>query len=374
MVDGTFTVTGGKAGDGAPTTAGGPAKGGHGGYAGISVPNGTVLTICGAGTLSARGGDAGRGGDGKVNVNSDNGGAGGGGAGAGIGGNGGSGGNGMVRTAGGANSGLDGNPLTSGQPGLAGISAGSINIYENVKVNAYGGAGAAGGAYANSISGGAGGYPGAGVGGGGAGAGGSSHEPTGGGFNSGHNMGAVNVYINGTESGGYSHSGGSYYAVSHVNSTDYTSLSKIGGLPGITKSTYYHGATGGAGGSAGSGGQVKKANTATLDARNGSYLTANQRKWGQSPAPIYLQSGFKLDMIRGKGVTSVSARTGEALTQELKNKSVTQSVQPFSYDGKDIYGVGSGAGATETSNGSTTEHEGGDCCFLSRPIAKYMLY
>ena len=87
------------------------------------------------------------------------------------------------------------------------------------------------------------------------------------------------------------------------------------------------------------------------------------RNYGIDSTPIYMQSGFKLDMIRGKGVTSVGARTGEALTQELKNKNVPQSVQPFSYGGKDIYGVGSGAGYTETSNGSYAEY---GLCFLVR--------
>ena len=63
VVDGTFTVTGGKAGDG---TYGQRAKPGAGGYAGIYVPVGTELTIRGGGSVYAYGGNAGAGGPGAT--------------------------------------------------------------------------------------------------------------------------------------------------------------------------------------------------------------------------------------------------------------------------------------------------------------------
>ncbi len=352
VVDGTFTVTGGKAGDGPDAQA--SYLGGAAGRAGISVPNGTTLVLRGSGTLNAYGGDAGRGGNGGArNGYADNGAPGGGGAGAGIGGNGGSGGNGGYRLKG-ENYASD--AKTNGTQGGTGVSAGNIYLYEAIRVNAFGGAGGAGGWDDVSCPGGGGGYPGAGIGGGGAGGAGGSHGPGGGGFSGGGGDGGTDKYSAVNGNGGIAsshHGGGGYFSYFRKGSESFSVPNNIGGIAAVYGPTSSWKNTWACnGGSAGSGGEVKKANTATLDARNGSYLTANQRKWGQSPTPIYLQSGFKLDMIRGKGVSSVSARTGADLTQELKNKNVTQSMQPFSYDGKDIYGVGSGAGATETSNGS----------------------
>lgn len=96
---------------------------------------------------------------------------GGGGAGAGIGGNGGQGGkaNSTFTFIDNNTKGLDTN---SGEDGKAGEKCGTICIFEDLEIYAYGGAGGAGGIDTSRNSGsGAGGYPAAGIGGGGAGGG-----------------------------------------------------------------------------------------------------------------------------------------------------------------------------------------------------------
>ncbi len=360
VVDGTFTVTGGKAGDGGDvtrTTASGstvisPGKAGTKGYAGIALPVGATLNIQGSGVLTAQGGDAGKGGDSISGIGGSNvGGGGGGGAGAGIGGNGG-------------NGGAGGTDYIDGSNGAAGQGMGTMNIWGTVTVNAYGGGGGSGSVNQTHDTGGAGGYPGAGIGGGGAGAGGGEWDDPGAGFTGGRGQGNEdNSYLtkNGEGSGNSSWGvAGGYFRADYTSQYP-ASYSILQGLGGIGSTYINYNPAGrrtkaGDGGRGGAGGTVKVSEKATLHAYNGSYETTIPRNYGKTPTPIYMQSGFKLDMIREKGVTSVSARTGAALTQELKNKSVPQSVQPFSYDGKDIYGVGSGAGATETSNGSYAEY------------------
>ena len=136
------------------------AEGGKGGYAGIHLPEGATLNLYGKGKLIAYGGNAGTGGG---STSGNRGGGGGGGAGAGIGGNGGDGGQaGTTFTPR-----LDTN---SGSDGKAGENCGTLCIYDELEIYAYGGAGGAGGYDSTNNSGsGAGGYPAAGIGGGGAG-------------------------------------------------------------------------------------------------------------------------------------------------------------------------------------------------------------
>ena len=100
-----------------------------GGYAGIHVPEGSTLNLYGTGTLTAIGGDAGDGNSYLGNASSSQGGSGGGGAGAGIGGNGGIG---------------SGYAIGKGSDGGNGENCGNINIYNNLVVYAYGGAGGSG--------------------------------------------------------------------------------------------------------------------------------------------------------------------------------------------------------------------------------------
>ena len=358
VVDGTFTVTGGKAGDGSNSVSAN-SPGGKGGYAGIYVPHGTTLTVRGSGSLVARGGHAGDGGNGGNLINI--GGSGAGGAGAGIGGNGGN---------GGASGDGTHTPTDNGAPGGAGISAGTVYLYETIKVNAYGGAGGSGGTYSNSTPGGAGGYPAAGIGGGGAGGGGGTNGPAGGGFSGGRGEAdsTTTKVIDGA--GGPTSScggGGGYFSSYNGTITTGAGLAieiqpALGGGATKYKAGEWGGSRGGNGGAAGSGNKVRKASTASLTAVNGSYKTAN-KQWGVTPTPIYAQSGYDLNLLRTAGVRVVEAfnkdgiRTKDALETKLgaQGKSIIPAGLP---------GVGSGAGYTETSNAAITEHEGGDCYLL----------
>ena len=111
------------------------AEGGKGGYAGIHLPEGATLNLYGKGKLIAYGGNAGTGGG---STSGNRGGGGGGGAGAGIGGNGGDGGQaGTTFTPR-----LDTN---SGSDGKAGENCGTLCIYDELEIYAYGGTAGAGG-------------------------------------------------------------------------------------------------------------------------------------------------------------------------------------------------------------------------------------
>ena len=341
IVDGTLSVYGGAAGDGADSTGVNP-PGGTGGFAGIFVPNGTTLTVRGGGTLSAYGGHAGDGGNGVAANNI--GAAGGGGAGAGIGGNGGPGGAGGDGTS---------SSTDNGAPGGAGTSAGEVYLYETVRVTAYGGAGGSGGwEYKSSSSspGGGGGYPAAGIGGGGAGAGGASHGSGGGGFSGGRgdfdNIGTKVVDGVGAPTaehgpgGGYFSSYDGTYSAGGILQVE--TQPSLGGGAMKYKSSSFGGDRAGNGGAAGSGGTVKKASTATLTVSNGSYKTSS-KEWGVTPTPIYAQSGYSLTKLREANVRVVNARSKSALESELGSKGKTLVATGLS-------GVGSGAGFTETSH------------------------
>ena len=338
VVDGTFTVTGGKAGDGKNPTGSQAARG----YAGINVPSGTTLTVMGHGNLTAQGGPAGDGGIQQLGVEGqvDIGGGGGGGAGAGIGGNG----------------GIGGTPNIGN--GQSGMDAGVINLLDNVKVTANGGAGGAGGGtgtiagVTSTSGGGGGGYPAAGIGGGGAGGGGGGTAAGGGGFSGGsgetdgvkreNGLGGAVGRARNWHSGG-----GGYFAQGDTGHTTYSYYK--GGFIGGSGSTDGNSATsiswrGGNGGAGGSGGTVKKSNAGSLVVNNGTYYTGNKKIWGSNPTPIYAQSGYSLDTIRNAGITNIAARTKGSLETELK--SLSKAIPTAK-----LAGVGSGAGYTETSNG-----------------------
>ncbi|MCI8336213.1 MAG: hypothetical protein HFI72_03505 [Peptococcaceae bacterium] len=360
VVDGTLTVTGGKAGNGSDAQA--SYSGGAPGYAGISVPNTATLVLGGAGTVVAQGGDAGRGGNGGSRSGyADNGASGGGGAGAGIGGNGAAGGDGGSRPTG---VGYSTNAATNGTPGGNGGSAGNIYIYESVKLSAYGGAGGAGGWDYQSSPGGGGGYPAAGIGGGGAGGGGGSHGPGGGGFSGGGGDGGTERNNAANGSGAIAathHGGGGYFNYYRKDGETFSTPNNIGGIAAIYAATSnYKNTWGSSGGTAGSGGKIYKADTATLTVANGSYMTANQQKWGQSPTPIYAQSGFNLNNIRSANVAAVTARTKAALETELSSK-VSKTIAVTN-----VAGIGSGAGAYEVSNGSFTIQKVPEYCHAVR--------
>ena len=345
MVDGTFTVTGGKAGDGSNSVSAN-SPGGKGGYAGIYVPVGTTLTVRGTGSLTARGGHAGDGGSGAkvAGVTVEFGGGGGGGAGAGIGGNGGTGGAGGDGTV---------KDTDNGKPGGAGSNAGEVYIYDKVAVTAYGGAGGSGGYYIISAPAGGGGYPAAGIGGGGAGGGGANHGAGGGGFSGGRGDPDSNVtmVVDGLAAPISTTSGGGGYFSSAKSADSRVEISPaLGGGAAKYVASSFGGDRGGNGGAAGSGNKVRKASTASLAVANGSYKTAT-KQWGVTPTPIYAQSGYDLNLLRTANVWVVDAfnkegvRTKDALETKLgeQGKSIIPAGLP---------GVGSGAGYTETSNGS----------------------
>ncbi|MCI8336986.1 MAG: hypothetical protein HFI72_07530, partial [Peptococcaceae bacterium] len=349
VVDGTLTVTGGKAEDGQYDAVQYTAVGGAGGYPGIGVPVGTSLIISGSGTVTAAGGDAGRGGN--ANNGSHNA-SGGGGAGAGIGGIGGKGGD-------------AGAPYRDKVSGTGG-SMGSVMIYETVVVNAYGGGGA--GNTADGI-GAAGGYPAAGVGGGGAGGGGAGNSAGAGGFcgagggSSGVDGGPATPFIKPN----YHTGGGGYFAGSTIsNYADklykYYHGGAIGGGGAWDTNTddtnTWEKASwkGGHGGTAGAGGTVVKGELATLQAANGSYQTNIPRNYGKTPTPIYAQSGYDLELLRTAGVTKVDAgltakgvRSKGDLENELGATGKSSTIQATA-----LAGVGSGAGYLESRNGSFT--------------------
>ncbi|MCI8335700.1 MAG: hypothetical protein HFI72_00830, partial [Peptococcaceae bacterium] len=344
IVDGTLEVIGGAATHGTGITEGGPNNSakfkGRGGFAGISVPNGAELNVYGSGQLIAKGGDAGHGGD-QTTDTLDHGGTGGGGAGAGIGGNGG-----------------DGGQIGYTEPehGSAGGAAGTIKLYGNVLVEAYGGGGGSGRITATTSGGGGGGYPGAGIGGGGAGGGGGTTASGAGGFSGG---GGEQTGMGGTNGGpggnGNFGGGGGYFQQSNATTggTSYNGgVGSIGGggSTGRTTSGTLH-SIGGNGGAAGGGGTVTLSDMVKnyLKVANGSYQTNIPRNYGKTPTPIYAQSGYDLALVRTAGVTNVNARTKSALESELGTKGKSSSIKATA-----LAGVGSGAGYTESSNGSFT--------------------
>ena len=362
IVDGTLSVYGGAAGDGENANPSKISAGGTAGKAAISVPTGTSLTLRGNGTVYAYGGDAGNGGSaGEIGVHNQAG-AGGGGAGAGVGGDGGAGGHGVLNSSG---------PESSGGDGAAGVSAGTVMVYETAKLYAYGGNGGSGGQpvldkgqgeiKSTSGSGGGGGYPAAGVGGGGAGAGGADHGDGGGGFSGGAGQQVyVRDAVNGM--GGPAQEfagGGGYFSKGDDGSYKADTSSKlIGGAIGgghvYTVDWYTYS---GQGGSAGSGGTVGQANTAKLYAYNGSATTTSKGIWGQNQTPIYWQNGYSLVSARAAG--TVTTRAGVetvAYFNAARKLSYTNSLTNSNL------GVGSGAGFTE----HATDYEGDTIYLLGK--------
>ncbi|MCI8336937.1 MAG: hypothetical protein HFI72_07270, partial [Peptococcaceae bacterium] len=368
IVDGTLKVYGGAGKEKGKQYAANSA-----GFAGINVPVGTTLTVRGSGKLYAYGGDASPGSEAYFWAVYDNtvgskreigGGSGGGGAGAGIGGNGGAGGKG-----GGI---IELNEISSkcGDDGGAGVSAGTVHIYDTVNVYVYGGGGASGGRGGNGVygdAGGGGGYPAAGVGGGGAGGGGGSNGAGGGGFSG----GGAEAYFNDTTGGWQQYepggingniptggdrnqdrgSGGAYYSNGTL-STSTTAASDtfpkrayIGGGFGAWMVNQYNG---GSGGTAGSGGTVYQANTAKLYAYNGSTTTTVAKQWGVNQTPIYWQNGHSLAAGRKTATTKAQMESGS-----YYNASRVLSYQNPANSNSRL-GIGSGAGYTEISNGSFT--------------------
>ncbi|MCI8336283.1 MAG: hypothetical protein HFI72_03905 [Peptococcaceae bacterium] len=328
----------------------GRAAVGTGGYPGIYVPTNATLTLRGdGGQINAYGGDASKSTTSTVGGNF--GASGGGGAGAGIGGNGGNGGQGAANSVGAT--------LGDGFNGAAGGNAGTIYILDTIRVTAYGGGAAAGGGYFGSSPGGGGGYPAAGVGGGGAGGGGANHGAGGGGFSGGAGEPQGTVGANGYNGADSGHgNGGSYFQGATVLTSDYVTKGTVGLYPkiggtGMKYGTGYYAANkAGDGGQGGGGGKVYVGNRASLVAMNGSMITTSRGQWGKSETPIYLQMGYKPTTVQGSNITKINTATWTGMRSQLSG--LTKSVEPFTNEGKEITGIGSGAGATESSNGTFT--------------------
>lgn len=392
-----------------PLNTGNGAYGGHGGYAGIHVPEGAVLNIKGPIELSeengyaevtAYGGNASSGGTAAA----DNaGGGGGGGAGAGIGGNGGTGGNSGSRYYGDIFA--VGKVFSySGCDGDDGESCGEVNIYGYINVNAYGGAGGSGGTYYTSTGSsgtGGGGYPAAGIGGGGAGGAGGDHIKGGGGYSGGVGQFVDNGYFikNGkqdVEPVRYSDegTGGSYFSNGMWDDArNYPNfIGMIGGQGGGAIDDNYWVDTGGDGGIAGRGGTIKVSKKSNVYAYNGNECTLLKTEEGYyyKPLEIFAQGGilrkvykhncwwgvkpkcnyeffsnlFGDDLEENVDKIIITASSKENpeksdvhnyLIRDEKVESATRKIKT-SYQNKkasnSVYGIGSGAGYIELSNGT----------------------
>ena len=376
----TITVDSGFGKDGEKGSASG-AKGGPGGFAGINVPVGATLNLRGKGTVVAYGGDAGDGND----SNSIYGSGGGGGAGAGIGGNGGSGGD--ANSTENANSGSNKayNPTDNGKDGMPGESCGIINIYNSVTVYAYGGAGGSGGKEGSSSGSGGGGYPGAGIGGGGAGGGGGNHCDGAGGYSGGsaqynkvrgyNGLGGGNKNSTDASSSG----GGGYFSDGYGRINTKLGIAKIGGQGSgachyLVNEQWFNDHAG-SGGAAGLGGKVKVSSLAKIYAYNGDMITdgtsysgvtgymPDGTSTGVALSVIEKNNGTKIIPLQIFGQAGISRAVYEAnyktitKSADLENK-VIKSEQVIAKSGykhpdtESVFGVGSGAGYVETSNGT----------------------
>ena len=348
------------------------AKGGPGGFAGIHVPESAVLNVFGDGTLIAYGGDAGDGNAVILSLGS----GGGGGAGAGIGGNGGNGGDANTTE-------IPSDPYNftdNGKDGEPGENCGTVNIYNSVKVYAYGGAGGSGGVASASAGSGGGGYPAAGIGGGGAGGGGGNHCDGAGGYSGGGAQYNVTNGKNGLGGGlkannnTASTGGGGYFSCGYGRVNTYLNYAVIGGQgsgschwsSGSIETKWWNDHAG-SGGTAGKGGTVNVSSKAKIYAYNGDMITdgnhesiyaydkdgnktnqllakvTKQNNQVIIPCQIFAQAGIK------RAVYKVNYQTA-ANYSELKNEIISSesSIEPSKYG----YGIGSGAGYIEESNGT----------------------
>lgn len=312
------------------------------------------------------------------------------GAGAGIGGNGGRGGN--------ANSDIDGwtvgSWMSSGRDGGSGESCGTVNIKDSITIYAYGGDGASAipGTNANGGTGGS-GYPAAGIGGGGAGGGGGDHASGGGGYSGGCGQPYLGYGYNGYSSNQTSFTfgtGGAYfengtcsetYASKYTNPTTLHHIGGEGGTASPSQTT-----SGGHGGIAGSGGTILYSSDANIFAFNGNRYTDGEsghespRQEGNesNQCPIYGQAGifrdvyvydygiaswdtelytdmknFAIKNFSAYSISSAKSSTSDTHTNLLVRSAYSES--PLSYSNpttNNAYGIGTGAGYVEVSNGT----------------------
>lgn len=316
-----------------------------------------------------------------------------GGAGAGIGGNGGKGGD--------ANSEISQNLVASGHDGEPGESCGIVNINETT-VEAYGGGGGSSINGTNAYGGtGGSGYPGAGIGGGGSGGGAGDHAAGGGGYCGGAGQPELANAFNGktaaiTPTYG---TGGAYFENGNCSSKSYMSNPEthayIGGEGSKCGDPYI--TQGGDGNMGGKGGLITTSNVANIYAYNGNKYTDYSETVfntdgttttisnpdhaynnGANQLEIFCQAGilrkvYKYDFYWNEREYHTAEYfkgiMGTQVKQEIDSYIAYNSVAPnhtnylirdstskstSGYINKktnSIYGVGSGAGYIEVSNG-----------------------
>lgn len=300
----------------------------------------------------------------------------------------------MAQVGGGAGAGIGGNGGNGGkgeryicEDGKDGENCGIINIYNNIQIYAYGGAGGSSGILSGDNrqqtgSGtGAGGYPAAGIGGGGAGGGGANHVDGAGGYSGGcaEDSPDFTVSNNGLAAhlatGNYS-TGGGYLAegkrgASYVYSSMGGHLGGQGPLENWCEKLGFNNCYIGSGGYAGQGGNIKVSSSSQIFAYNGNECTlkGEDENYYYTPLNIYIQNGnpidiyihngynatnrfLKLSKLLGVNISDWIVATKELEYKEYCVKSVDRSMnfEKTNYG----QGIGSGAGYIEISNGTYT--------------------
>lgn len=344
-----------------------------GGYAGLNVQSGGVVVVEGSGVLHSFGGDAGDGyaySDTRNDATKS-----GGGGGAGIGGYGG---DGRYRSG----------SSKVGYDGYAGGNMGTLAISGSVSIYAYGGGGGSGSGTGtvkgNNTGGSGGGYPGAGIGGGGA-SGGTGHslggsKPAPGGYGGGGFSGGTAEHstdansaspkpdpnVNGSAgTSGKATGGGGYFGAATIpTSVKVSSGGGIGGAGGYRSSEVHagNGGTGGAGGTIFFGAKYPRSEESLdysyIHAYNGSWITTSSspdQGWNTAnQTGIYAQLGYSIEAMRNSGVTSA---TWNASSKSYSFWGGTDDGKSNTKVAKTALGlgVGSGAGYTESSNGTLKE-------------------
>lgn len=370
-----LTVYGQHGTNGASAPSSTKLAGGNGGFAGINVPKGATLELWGS--VTAYGGNAGAGGDSTgawagtdPNLMSSGGSGGGGGAGAGIGGNGGNGGDGGY----GPNHLIAVPTVTAAQNGDNGQDAGTIYFFGGSSY-AYGGAGGSGGSVVGGDhpgGAGGGGYPGAGVGGGGAGAGGGGVGNTGG------SLQTQGIVTTKTAGGGGGFSGGAGSGRSGAPSAG--GVNGAGGTGGNNADNWFYSQKygGGGGGYFSAGTAVKKADWTNNLGYDSNGIAAGATASGGPNGYGGKQYGEGGGVFSGRTSGTVLDRGGNggkggAGATVYFNKTENGDISVVPYNGSkittagtttsasntfkirsqsDALGYGTGAGYTESGNGS----------------------
>lgn len=240
---------------------------------------------------------------------------------------------------------------------------------------------------------GGGGYPAAGIGGGGAGGGGGDHAAGGGGYSGGAGQAEAGGAENGKTALGASGkypvygTGGGYFENGTTSTTtfqeDYTKYAFVGGQGAQAA---MHNSQGGDGGVAGKGGTIKVSNNAKVYAYNGNKYTDNatghEYNDGVNQLDIYGQNGVLRAVYKYDIYFNMREKRYISFFKELFGSTVSNSINSYiacsalknivhknylvrpettcaksgytNSKTNSIYGIGSGAGYIELSNGTYT--------------------